>query len=226
LPVSIPERITGTIDIMVALADEAAKERQALVELLSMWVRAVEMGFFGPGRITLQGGIETQVRTVSAVLEFEDVSQTAVHVLGRMIRYFSNVKGKVDNFAVFYEGQPVVAARRLVIPALPPSFPFTVEYPADLKHYVRIEVEFRNPITPKEREAVFDAFSIWDAVIEALGEQKREGRWVDYKSRLLSPAIVEHHVHGYYAGFECLSFIVWLGLRLHQRLTIDRLTME
>jgi len=226
LPVSIPDQITGSLDIMVALADEAAAEPQALVELLSTWVRALEIGLFGPGRIRLQGAVESHGRTASAVIECEDVSRVAIHVLSRMIRYFSDVKGKVDNFAVFYAGQQVVAAGRMQIPALPPSIPFTVEYPEDLKHYVRIEIEFRNPITANERDAIFDAFSIWDAVIEALGEERRQGRRVDYRSRLLSPAMVEHHVHGYHAPFECLYFIVWLALRLHRRLTIERLTME
>jgi hypothetical protein len=226
LPVSIPERITGSIDIMVALADDAATGPQALVELLSRWVRAVEIGFFGRGRIKLQGTIETQGRTVSAMLESEDLSQAAVQVLARMIRYFSNVKGRVNNFAVFYGGQEAVVAGRMQFPAVPPSIPFTVEYPEDLKHYVRIEIEFRNPLTTSERDAIFEAFSIWDAVIEALGDEKRQGRRVDYKSQLLSPAIVEHHAHGYYAPFECLHFIVWLGVRLHRRLAIERLTME
>lgn len=211
---------------MVSLAEEAAAEPQALVNLLATWVRGLEIGLFGPGRIRLQGGIENQGRTVSAVIECEEVSRAAVHALSRIIHRFSNVTSKVDKFAVFYEGQQVGTAGRIAIPALPQSIPFTVEYPADLKHYVRVEIEFRNPISANERDAIFDAFSIWDVVIEALGEEKREGRWVDYKSRLLSPAIVEHDVHGFYASYECLYFIVWLALRLHRRLTIDRLTME
>jgi hypothetical protein len=38
--------------------------------------------------------------------------------------------------------------------------------------------------------------------------------------------MIEHWVGGYFAGLECLDFIVWLALRLHRQLKIERLTME
>jgi hypothetical protein len=69
-------------------------------------------------------------------------------------------------------------------------------------------------------------------MIEALADEEWWGQQTDpeseseYETRLLSPAMVEHWVDGYFASFECLYFIVWLGLRLHQRLVIERLTME
>ena len=37
---------------------------------------------------------------------------------------------------------------------------------------------------------------------------------------------MEHEVDGYFASFACLHFIVWLGLRLNQRLIIERMTIE
>lgn len=223
---SIPDRITGTVEILAALAVDASAEPPALAELVSTWVRAVEIGLFGPGRIRPQGVLETRGRRVSGRFECEQVSQTAFHVLLRMIRYFSKVKGQVDSFDVFHDGQQVVPAGGMTLLALPQPIPFAVEYPEDLKRYVRVEIEFRRPLTPNERDTIFDAFSVWSAMIEALGEEEWWGRRSDRQSRLLSLSIVEHEVNGYYASFECLYFIVWLGLRLHQRLIIERITME
>ena len=63
-------------------------------------------------------------------------------------------------------------------------------------------------------------------LIAAFGEAQRWGDRVDIETRLLNPRIVEHQVDGYFASFECLHLLVLLGLRLHQRLAIERLTLE
>lgn len=226
MPASTPDRITGTVNIIVALADGAAAEPQALVEVLSTWIRAVEIGFFGLARIRLRAPLEAQGRGVSAEFECERVSQTAVQVLSRMIRHFSKVKGQVESFNTFYEGQPLTVVGEVMFPALPPSIPFAVEYPEDPRGDVRVEIEFRAALTEGERDAIFAAFAIWDVLVEALGDEEQWGEEVDYDTRLLSPRIVEHGMDGYFASFECLHFIVWMALRLHERLAIERLTIE
>jgi hypothetical protein len=225
LPASIPDRITGTVEIVVVLAGAAGAERPALADLVSTWVRAVEIGFFGSGRIRLHA-VEAQAQRVSGRLECERVSQTAFHALSRMIRHFSAVKGRVQSADLFHEGQRLVAEGGLTVPALPQSIPFKVEYPEDLKRYVRVEIEFRAPLAQSERDATFAGLAIWDMLVAALGDEERWGARVDYSTRLMSPAIVEHQVDGYFASFECLHFIVLLGLRLHQQLIIERITME
>jgi hypothetical protein len=232
LRASILDRITGPVEIQVALADPTTVQPQAVVNLISTWIRAVGLGFFGPARINLQGEIETRGERIAATVQCEQVSPTAFRVLARLIQYFSRMTGKVKHFDIVYEGQPVVAARGPLVPALPKSLPFVVEYPEDLKRYVRVEIEFRLALKPVERDAIFAAFSVWDVLIEALagkewwGQQRDPDSQSEYESRLLSPAIVEHQVDGYFAPFACLHFIVWLGLRVHSRLVIDRLTME
>ena len=224
---SIPDRITGKVQILITLADDAGVETRALVDLVTTWVRAVEVGFFGPGGIRLQGAVEAQGQRVAGRLECERVSQTAFLALSRMIQHFSKVKGRVESASLFREdGQRLAVEVGAAIPALPPSIPFAVEYPNDLHADVRVEIEFRAPLTQAERDALFDAFSIWDALVQVLGDQKQWGEESEYETRLLSPAIVEHEIFGYYASFECLHFIVWLGVRLHQRLSIERVTME
>jgi hypothetical protein len=229
---SILDRITGPVEIQIALADPATVPPQALADLVSTWIRAVGLGFFGPARITLQGEIETRGARIALSVHCEQVSRTAFRVLARLVRYFSKMTGKVKHFDVVCEGQRLVAARGAVVPALPKSIPFAVEYPEDLKRYVRVEIEFRLPLKPAERDAIFAAFSVWDVLIEALaakewwGQQRDPDSQSEYESRLVSPAVVEHQVDGYFAPFACLHFIVWLGLRLHPRLVIDRLTME
>ena len=224
---SIPDRITGKVQILITLAGDAGVETRALVDLVTTWVRAVEVGFFGPGGIRLQGAVEAQGQRVAGRLECERVSQTAFLALSRMIQHFSKVKGRVESASLFREdGQRLAVEVGAAIPALPPSIPFAVEYPNDLHADVRVEIEFRAPLTQAERDALFDAFSIWDALVQVLGDQKQWGEESEYETRLLSPAIVEHEIFGYYASFECLHFIVWLGVRLHQRLSIERVTME
>jgi hypothetical protein len=228
----MPDLVTGTVEIAVELVDETGVDAQALADLASTWLRAVEIGLFGPGRIRGQADVKADGRRVSGGFECEDLSQTAFHALARMIRYFSKTKGKVKKFDVYHEGQRVVAAGKTVVPALPQSIPFELEYPEDLKRYLRVELEFRRALSPGERDAIFAALTVWDALIEALAEEEWWEQQGDseseseYESRLLSPAMVEHWVDGYFASIECLDFIVWLGLRLHERLTIDRITME
>jgi hypothetical protein len=143
-----------------------------------------------------------------------------------MIQHFSTVRSRIESTSFFYEGRRLAAEGDLPISALPRSIPFAVEYPSYLHAALRVEIEFRAPLAKSERDAIFGALAIWDLLVEALGDKERWGETVNHDTRLLSPTIVEHEVNGYFASFECLHFIVWLGLRLNQRLTIDRLTME
>ena len=115
-------------------------------------------------------------RRVSARLECEQLSPTAFRTLTLMIRYFSKVKNKVEDVRIFQERRGAVATGRAVVPALPRTIPFAVEYPEDLKRFVRVEIEFRNPLTPGERDAIFGALSVWDQLIEALADKEWWGQ--------------------------------------------------
>jgi len=225
LRASTRDQITGTIELLAVLADDAGAEPAALVELISNWVRAVEMAFFGVGHIQLQA-VKAQGQSVSGRLECDQVPQTAFHALSRMIEHFSKTKGRVESFNLSYAGQHLEVASGEAIPDLPQSIPFVVELPYDLHADVRVEIEFRAPLPQGEREVIFGVLSIWDTLVKALGDQQRWDEESEYETRLLSPAIVEHEVFGYFAPFECLHFIVLLGLCLHQRLPIERITME
>lgn len=225
LRASIPDQITGMVELFAALADDTSAEPAALVELVSTWVRAVEIGFFGLGRIRLQS-VETEGHRVSGALICEQTSHTAFHALSRMIENYSKTKARVESFNLSHAGNRLAVVGDEAIPALPQSTPFTVELPYDLHADVRVEIEFRSPLAQEERDAIFGAFSIWDTLVKALGDQKQWGEESEYETRLLSPEIVEHEVFGYFAPFECLHFVVLLGVRLHQQLIIERITME
>jgi len=221
------DQISGTVEIVMALADDAAVEPSALVDLISTWVGAVELGLFGPGRLRLQGALETQSQRVRVTIECEHVPQAAFRGLSRMVQHFSKVRGRVESFELLYEGgQRLVADGAMMIPGLPQTPPFTLELPTDLHAAVRVEIEFRSPLAQSQRDAVFDALAIWDRLVEVLGDEEQWGERVDRDTRLLSPRLVEHEVIGYFASFECLHFVVLLGLRLHQRLSIERITIE
>jgi hypothetical protein len=222
----MPEFINGAVEITVVLDPHAGAQTSALAKLLATWARAVEIGFFGPARLRPLGTLETHGLRVSEKFACEHVPQTTFYVLSLMIRRFSDFEGQVESLEIFHDAQPVAPVARRAVPPVPQSIPFAVEYPEDLKQYLRVEIEFGRELTVSERDAIFDAFSIWDTLIETFGYQERGGRHVSYQSRLLSPAIVEHEVNGYYASLECLHYIVWMGLRLDQSLGVDRITME
>jgi hypothetical protein len=226
LPASTPDGITGTIEISVTIAGDAAAEPQSLVELLSTWIRAVEIGFFGPGRVGLQGALDTHDRTLAGRIECEGLAAAAVLALSRMLQRFSKVKGRIENVNLVHEGRPLVVRPEVTVPALSESIPFAVEYPVDAWGDVRVEIEFRAPVAESERDAIFAAFAVWDVLVEALGEEKHWGEEIQYESGQLSPRILDHATDGYFASYDCLYSVVWMGLRLHRRLPIERLTME
>jgi hypothetical protein len=171
--------------------------------------------------------MEARGRSVVGGVRCERVPSAAFQVLARMVSRFSQAKARVESTSLFREdGHRLAGEGGVAVPALPQSIPFAVEYPNDLHADVRVEIEFRAPLAQAERDAVFGALSIWDVLIEALGEEERWGESVDYETRLLGAAIVEHEVHGYFASFDCLYSIVWMGWRLHRRLPIERLTIE
>lgn len=225
---SIPNHITGTVQIVISLADDAAEEALALAELVTTWVHAVEVGFFGVGSISQQR-VETRDHMLSGWLECEQVSQAAFCMLSRMVQHSSEGKGGINDIIIFRkDGQRLLTESGAEFPNLPRSIPFVVEYPEDLRTFVRVEIEFRDPLTLSEQTAVFRALSIWDMLVDVLADQQRRGKEIKvrYATCMLHPAIVEHEVFGYFASLECLNFIVWLGLRLHQRLFIERITFE
>ena len=172
----MPDPISGTVEVIVVLGDEGHDDDQALVDLVSKWVDAVEIGFFGPGRMRPLDPIATGGGRMTGRLECERVAHAAFHVLWRMTRYFSKVKRKVETFNVFHEGHSLSTAEGAESRALPDSIPFVVEYPEDLKRYLRMEIEFRAPISPSDRDALFHALSIWDALVEALADDEWWGR--------------------------------------------------
>lgn len=226
LRASIPEpTISGAIEISVELSDENGAKAAAIETLLFTWVRATEIGFFGPGRVR-NVSLETRGMCVFGRFECLHVSHAALHVLSKMIRRRPRLNTQVGGLDMLHDGQVVTPEWKEVAPPLPQSIPFLVEYPEDLKPYVRIEIEFGRELEVPERGAIFDALSIWDVLIETLEEERPEERYVRYENHLLSPAIVEHQVDGYYADFKCFDYIVWMGLRLRHRLRVDRITME
>lgn len=220
--VSTTERLTGHIELRVRL-DEAAAD--PVMRRVLTWVRAIEIGCFGTGRIRADA-IQVQGNEVRAELQCERLSVDAVDGLARLLLHLSVTQGGLDSVDLSHNGRPVAPKSEVTLPDLPSSIPFVVEYPEDLTPFVRVEIEFRAALAPGERDAIFDALGVWDVLIAAFGEAQRWGDRVDIETRLLNPRIVEHQVDGYFASFECLHLLVLLGLRLHQRLAIERLTLE
>lgn len=225
LPASMSD-VTGKVQFMFTLADEpAGVDATALADLLNTWVRAVELGFFGPAGIRLPRSFETQGRMASGNVECANVPQAAFRALSKMVGRFSDAKGRVVMASMIREnGQHVGDDGGPAIPTLPASIPFAVERPEDLRREVRVEIEFRDAFGPAEQSALAEAFSIWDALVRGLGDPQREPDGSEYDTRRLSPEIIEHSVFGYVAGFECFDFIVLWGLRLHH--IIERITFE
>jgi hypothetical protein len=226
LRASISDTITGTVEIVIGPENWADAEPSALKNIVLTWVDAVQMEFFGPGEIRLQESVETHGENVSLKLVCQRASLAAFRVLLIMVRHLSKVSGRDLNISLFLEGRRLQAGEDVVRISLPPSIPFAIEYPNDLHAAVRVEIEFRAPLTEKDQEAIFRALATWDALIAALGNEERWGERVDNYTQLLSPTIVEHEVVGYFASFECLQFIILIGLYFHRRLSIERITIE
>jgi hypothetical protein len=227
LAVSIPE-FTGKVRALFALGDDAeGGDAAALVDLVNTWIRAVELGFFGPAGIRLQGPIEARGTLVSGNMECASTPPAAFRTLSKMVERFAEAKGRVVIASMMGENGERLGNDGLpAIPQLAASIPFVVERPEDLRREVRVEIEFRDAFGTAEQSVLVEAFSIWDAIVAALGNPQREPRGSEYDTRRLSPAIIEHTVFGYTAGFECFDLLVLFGLRLHPRHIIERITFE
>jgi hypothetical protein len=225
---SIPEGGTGIVRFHITLADEPGADARALADVVEMWVRAINLGFFGDARISVSEPIEARGRSVVGGMRCERVPSAAFQLLARMVSRFSRVRARVESIDIWREEghRSLVSRDPVEVPPLPETFPFPVDYPNDFHADVRVEVGFRSPLTPPEKDTIFDALSVWDALVEALADEERWAEVSDYETRLMSRSIVEHVVSGYFAGPEGFDLVVHMGLRLHQRLNIERLTME
>ena len=222
---STTERLTGQIELRVALAGEGDAAARPVTRCVSTWVRAIEIGCFGPARVRVVA-IEVQGTEVRAELHCERLSASAVDGLARMLRHLSATQSGPERFTLTHNGRSVAPRSEVALPDLPDVVPFAVEYPAELTRFVRVEIEFHDVLAPGARDAVFDALATWDVLVAAFGDEQRWSARVDLETRLLSPRIVEHQVDGYFASFECLHLVVLFCVRLHQRLAIERLTLE
>lgn len=217
--------LSGQILLRVTLSGNATAPTGSVVQRVSTWVRAIEIGCFGPGQIRINE-IQTQGNEVIATMQCERLSKHAAEGLVILLNHLSATQTKIDSIHLSCNGQSIAPQSNFVPPDLPVSIPFLVEYPADLRHFVRIEIEFRSDLTASTREAIFDALKVWDVLISAFGEGASWNRRIDIETRLLNPRIIEHEVNGYFASFECLHMVILLGLRLHPYLAIERMTLE
>lgn len=225
----MPERVSGVVDLSVTLADGGVGSAGVpeLPDLVASWIRAVQIGLFGSGRMTAGGRVEIRGRAVVVErLVCERVPSMAFRALSRMIERFSSVVTAVEALDICRGAVRLEPAPGRWMPDAPASVPFELETPEDLKHYLRVEIEFRSPLADVERDAIFDAFHAWDRLTEALGVEAQWRRQRHCETRLLSPAIVEHQVDAYFAGIEGLNMIVCMVLRLHLHLPVERLTLE
>ena len=210
------------LQLRVALARDAAG---ATTQRVALWVRAVEIGCFGDGRVRAHS-LLTQGNLLQAEWHCERLSSDAIDALARLLRHLASTQASLEGVELLLDGRAVTPRPDITPPELADAPPFELAYPADLKRFVRAEIEFRAALAPTARDAVFDALAVWDGLVAAFGDTERWGDRVDLETRLLSPRIVEHQVDGYFASFECLYPLVRLVLRLHRKLPIERLTLE
>jgi len=224
LHASTAERVSGLLELRVGVAGDVVAA-DAVTRRIVVWARAIEIGCFGASRVRVQS-LQAQDDLVRAEWQCERLAASAIDGLARLLQHLAATQAKLDRVDLSLDGRAVVPHPEVALPDLPDALPFEVEYPEDLKSFVRVEIEFRAALTQAARDAVFDAFAVWDVLVAAFGDAERWGDQVDLETRLLNPRIVEHQVNGYFASFECLHPVVLLALRLHRRLAIDRLTLE
>jgi hypothetical protein len=227
LAASTPD-VTGRVQFALTLADDAAGgDAAALADLLRTWIRAVELGFFGPAGIRLERPFETQGRTALAVAQCASVPWAAFCALSKMVARFSEAKSQSASASIIGDnGLYLGGDDGEAIPALPASIPFEVELAEDFHREVRVELEFRDAFGPAEEGDLVEAFAVWDALVAGLGDPAREPDGSEYETRRLNPAMIEHSVFGYIADEKCFDLVVLWGLRLHQHQAIERITFE
>lgn len=217
---SIHNRVTGIVHIRLAFAEDG--DGSGLLALVATWVRAVDLGFFGPGEIRVRTPLDAGAKVLSGSFEAHGVSESVFYSLYRAIR----LHGKVLRADLRCEDGRRFSEAGALMPELPESLPFSMEYPRDAYKEVRIEIEFRAPLLPAELDGISAAFGVWDAMMGWLREDARPGVLAHSRTRLLSAAIVEHELFGYFASADCINLIAWLGRRLAERLPVERLTIE
>jgi hypothetical protein len=226
LHASIPESVTGPVELAVELAGPAGVD--SVKGLLSTWSRAVEVGFFGEAEVRLTYDSRSRSTLVDAELGCNGLPLGALYALQRVLQHFSGTAHRIASATFRRNGSVLslgdVAGAALV--QLPDSIPFPVAYPHDLHAGVRVEIEFRSALSAGHQHAIAAAFSIWDLLVVALGRTDEWGKRVDRETRRMSPTSIEHEVVGYFSGFECLDLVVLMGLKLHQRLPIEQMTLE
>ncbi|WP_321801134.1 hypothetical protein [Caballeronia sp. J97] len=225
---SIHDDVSGTVEIVISLAQAADSDAAALEECVARWLRAVEIGYFGPCQIRLDDIRRTRSSTIAFYLSCRRVSRTAFRAFSRIIECWSAVgECRVDTLDIRQE-TGVVDTRDdgVPTPSLPLSLPFEVNQVDDLHAAVRVEIEFREPLTSNDRQAIFRALTLWKMLVDAFNPEELWEEPSDCVVRLLSPSVIECEITGYAAGFECLDFVIWLGVRLHQRRPIEAITFE
>lgn len=222
---SIPDPLTGSVRLVVMLAGEAGMA--SAKTLLLDWARAVGMGFFGMGRVRL-----TQTspwpRIVEAEIECDMLPSAALHALHRLLGHFSGTAHGIARATLYMNGSELdlLEDPGATVVEVPGSFPFPVTYPDDLHAAVRVEIEFTHAVSASHRDAIGAALVVWDLLAVALGRDEEWGKQVDHETRMLSPTAIEHEFVGYFAGFEGIDLVVMMALKLHRRVSIERLTIE
>lgn len=226
---STPDTIDGIVEISVALVDAASTKAPALAELVATWIGAVEVGVFGGGELRVVQPLAVHGRAIGGSVACEQVSLHAFWTLARMTSRFSRTKGRIAEADARWKGgqRSIWPKDAAAVSAPPPSnASFPVTLPNDIHADVRVEIEFTRRLAPADRDSVFRALSLWDAIAEAMADEECWDEVSEYESRLMSPSVVEHVVYGYFAGFGGLDLAVHLGCRLHQRLPVARMLIE
>ena len=224
MPALTREVVSGVVHVTARLHDESAVEPGALVASIKAWGRLVNASGFATGRVA-RIEAEAAGRTVRARLDCESIPLVALSVLQRMVERLRGSGALAETVMLRREeaGLSISAPQAL---RLPDAFPFELEQPVDLRRLVRIEIEFRSPLAEPDRAAVSGLLSSWDVLAEALGEPQGPGAAFEGHTRMLGPSMVEHEIIEYTPSFESLDYVVFLMLRLHERLPITRLTIE
>ncbi len=219
---STTERVSGLLELRAGAAGDAG---EPVARRIGLWMRAVEIGCFGAGRVRAQS-LQTLDGRIRAEWRCERLPSSAIDGLARLLQHVSATQARLDDIELVLDGRTFTPCAEVAMPGLPEVLPFELEINEDLKTFVRVEIEFRTPLTAAARDAVFAALAVWDVLVAAFGDIEHWNEQADLDTRLLSPRIVEHQFDGYFAAVECLYPIVQLALRLHPGRAIERLTLE
>ena len=236
---SFDRPLSGTLQVIARrlTGGFVARTDETLRLLLQHFGRAIEVGYFFPGTVTMSLVERATVDPALLTWEIEvnDLPSSCLRVLAGLFE--ANSADLADSYEILLSWEQgrasLAAASRLPYPAPYPLPAFEVDLAESIAAYpaLLIAVEFRQPMETDMYSGLFDEISLWDVLCSAYpvtGEGRGLYRAVaeEPHTRFNDPWTLFHALDTWEAKRESFSLLVNLCCSWSQRYSVTRLTVE